>query len=56
MYFSNLVFKFLVTSLLIAAIHIDRQGIHENNITPNMRTNYIVGTRTTKIGIKMNKL
>jgi hypothetical protein len=56
MYFSNLVFKFLVTSLLIAAIHIDRQGIHENNITANMRTNYIVRTRTTKIGIKMNKL
>jgi hypothetical protein len=36
-----LVFEFLVTSLLLVAIHIDRQKIYKNNITPNMKTNCV---------------
>jgi hypothetical protein len=38
-YFTKLVFRFLVTSLLLVAIHTNRQGVHKNNIIPNMRTN-----------------
>jgi hypothetical protein len=40
-YFSNRYLRFLVTSLLCIAIHTYRQGIYENNITPNMRTKYV---------------
>jgi hypothetical protein len=40
-YFTKLVFGFLVTSLLLVAIHTNRQGIHKNNITPNIRTNRV---------------
>jgi hypothetical protein len=40
-YFSKLIFKFLVTSLLLVAIHKNRQGAHKHNSTPNMRTNNI---------------
>jgi hypothetical protein len=40
-YFTKLVFGFLVTSLLLVAIHTNRQGLHKNNITPNMRTNCV---------------
>jgi hypothetical protein len=31
----------LVTSPLVVAIHTNRQGVHKNNITPNMRTNNV---------------
>jgi hypothetical protein len=31
----------LVTSPLVVAIHKNRQGVHKNNITPNMRTNNV---------------
>jgi hypothetical protein len=41
-YFSNLVFRFHKTSLLIVAIHIDEQRIGKNNITPKMETNYTI--------------
>jgi hypothetical protein len=37
MTFTKLVFEFLVTSLLLVAIHTDRQRVHKNNSTPNMR-------------------
>jgi hypothetical protein len=30
-----------MTSLLLVAIHTDRQGVHKQNSTPNMRTNSI---------------
>jgi hypothetical protein len=40
-YFTKLVFGFLVTSLLLVEIHTNRQGVHKNNITPNMRTNNV---------------
>jgi hypothetical protein len=30
-----------VTLLLFVAIHTNGQGVHKNNITPNMRTNNI---------------
>jgi hypothetical protein len=39
--FTKLVFGFLVTLLLLVAIHTNRQGVHKNNITLNMRTNCI---------------
>jgi hypothetical protein len=39
--FTKLVFGFLVTSLLLVAIHTNIQGVHKNNITPNMRTNCV---------------
>jgi hypothetical protein len=39
--FTKLVFRFLVTSLLLIAIHTNIQGVHKNNIIPNMRTNCI---------------
>jgi hypothetical protein len=32
-----LVFGFRVASLLFIAIHTNRQGVHKNNSTPNMR-------------------
>jgi hypothetical protein len=38
---TKLVFKFLVTSLLLVAIHTNRQEVHKNNITPNMGTNNV---------------
>jgi hypothetical protein len=40
-YLTKLVFKFLVTSLLLVTIHTNRQEVNENNSTPNMRTNNI---------------
>jgi hypothetical protein len=40
-YFSKLIFKFLATSLLLVAIHTNRQGVHKQNSTPNMRTNNV---------------
>jgi hypothetical protein len=41
MYFTKLVFEFLVTSLLLVATHTNRKGAHKNNSTPNMRTNSV---------------
>jgi hypothetical protein len=41
-YFSKLIFKFLVTSPLFVAIHTNRQEVHKNNSTPNMRTNIVI--------------
>jgi hypothetical protein len=41
-YFSNWSFRFLETSLLFVAIHIERQIIGKNNITPSMRTNCVI--------------
>jgi hypothetical protein len=41
-YFSNLVFRFLVTSPLIVVRHIDRQRVGKNNITPKMETNHTI--------------
>jgi hypothetical protein len=38
---TKLVFKFLVTSLLLVEKHTNRQGVHKDNITPNMRTNSV---------------
>jgi hypothetical protein len=35
-------FRFLVTSLLCAAIHIDRHVIGKNNITRKMKTNHTI--------------
>jgi hypothetical protein len=35
-------FKFLVTLLLFVAIHIDRQIIGKNNITPKMEIKHII--------------
>jgi hypothetical protein len=40
-YYTELVFGFLVTSLLLIEIHTNIQGVHKNNIKPNMRTNYV---------------
>jgi hypothetical protein len=40
-YNTELVFGFLVTSLLLVAIHTNRQGVHKNSITPNMRLNRV---------------
>jgi hypothetical protein len=36
-----LVFRFLVTSLLVATIHTYRQVMDKNNITPKMEINYV---------------
>jgi hypothetical protein len=38
-YFTNLGFNFLVTSLILVAIHTNRKGLHKHNSTPKMRTN-----------------
>jgi hypothetical protein len=38
-YSSKLIFKFLVTSLLLVAINTNRQGVHKHNNTPKMRIN-----------------
>jgi hypothetical protein len=46
-YFSNLVFMFYETSLLIVAIHIDEQRIGKNNITSKMETNHTIIFYTT---------
>jgi hypothetical protein len=35
-------FKILVTSLLLITIHIIKQIMDTNNITPNMETNYTI--------------
>jgi hypothetical protein len=42
MYFSNWSFRFLEASLLLVAIHIDRQEIGKNNIAPKMETNHTI--------------
>jgi hypothetical protein len=39
-YFPNLGFRFLATSVLFVAIHIDIQGIYKYNITPNTKTSH----------------
>jgi hypothetical protein len=38
----SLSFKFFVTSLLITTIHIDRQRVGKNNITPKMEINHTI--------------
>jgi hypothetical protein len=41
-YFSMLGFGFLIMSILLAAIHINKQIMNTNNIAPNMRTNCVI--------------
>jgi hypothetical protein len=40
-YFTKLAFRFLVTSLLLVAKYTNRQGVHKDNSTPNVRTNNV---------------
>jgi hypothetical protein len=39
--FPCLGFRFLVTPLLLVAIHANKQIMDTNNITPNMESNYV---------------
>jgi hypothetical protein len=42
MYFIKSVIGFLVTPLLLVAIHTSNHGVHKNNITSNMKSNNVI--------------
>jgi hypothetical protein len=41
MFSPKLGFRFLITSLLLIAIHTNKQIMNTNNITPNMKSNFV---------------